>query len=134
MEVDRLPGDEKERPRRARAVLADAEASLGLGRLDLADAALHRMPKELDPKQTLAAELMQARNRWDEAIPHWKQVAELRRLEPTGLVKLATAQIHEKKWDDARTTVRQLQQTSWPARFNDVEQQTRALQEQLPKK
>jgi Flp pilus assembly protein TadD len=80
------------------------------------------------------AELMQTRNRWDEAIPHWKQVAELRRLEPTGLVKLATAQIHEKQWDEARKTIRQLQQTSWPARFNEVEQQTRTLQEQLPKK
>ena len=29
----------------ARAYLADADAALGLGRLDLADAALHRMPQ-----------------------------------------------------------------------------------------
>ena len=34
----------------ARATIADAEAALGLGRLDLADAALHRMPKELTPQ------------------------------------------------------------------------------------
>jgi len=63
----------------AHAVLADAEASLGLGRLDLADAALHRMPKELDPKQTLAAELLQARllageNRYAAAAKHFVAV------------------------------------------------------------
>jgi len=63
----------------AHAVLADAEASLGLGRLDLADAALHRMPKELDPKQTLAAELLQARllageNRYAGAAKHFVAV------------------------------------------------------------
>ena len=45
---------------------------------------------------TAMAELRQNQNRWDEAIPHWEQVAKLRKLEPTGLVRLATAQIHEK--------------------------------------
>jgi Flp pilus assembly protein TadD len=79
------------------------------------------------------AELMQARNRWDEAIPHWQQVAELRRLEPTGLLKLAEAQIHEKQWNEARQTIKKLQQTSWPARFGNVENETRQLQEKLPK-
>jgi hypothetical protein len=63
----------------ANAVLADAEAALGLGRLDLADAALHRMPKELDEKQALAAELVQARvlageNRYAAATPHFVTV------------------------------------------------------------
>jgi tetratricopeptide (TPR) repeat protein len=79
------------------------------------------------------AELMQSRNRWDEAIPHWQQVAGLRRLEPTGLLKLAEAQIHEKQWNEARQTVKKLQQTSWPARFSNVESETRQLQEKLPK-
>ena len=32
----------------ARAYLADADAALGMGRLDLADAALTRMPKDID--------------------------------------------------------------------------------------
>lgn len=45
----------------ATAYLADADAALGLGRLDLADAALQRLPKELDQKHALAAELAQAR-------------------------------------------------------------------------
>ena len=45
----------------AAAALADADAALGLGRLDLADSALGRMPKELNDKQALAAQLAQAR-------------------------------------------------------------------------
>ncbi len=45
----------------AAAHLADAEAALGMGRLDLADAALSRLPKELEARQALVAELAQAR-------------------------------------------------------------------------
>jgi hypothetical protein len=45
----------------ANAVLAEADAALGLGRLDLADAALHRMPLEVDTRQGLAVELASAR-------------------------------------------------------------------------
>lgn len=82
---------------------------------------------------TAMAELRQRQNRWGEAIPHWQQVAELRRLEPTGLLKLAEAQIHEKQWPDAKQTIQKLQRTAWPSRFSDVENQTRRLQEQLPK-
>ena len=60
----------------AAAVLADADAALGLGRLDLADAAINRLPKELDEKQALAAELAQARvlageNRYGAATKHF---------------------------------------------------------------
>jgi hypothetical protein len=46
---------------RAAALLADAESALGLGRLDLADSALTRLPKELEPGQSLEAELARAR-------------------------------------------------------------------------
>ncbi len=45
----------------ANAILADADAALGLNRLDLADAALQRLPKELDKRQSLAADLARAR-------------------------------------------------------------------------
>jgi hypothetical protein len=45
----------------AKAILADADAALGLSRLDLADAALQRLPKELDKQQSLAADLARAR-------------------------------------------------------------------------
>ncbi len=79
------------------------------------------------------AELRQKQNRWDEAIPHWQQVAELRRLEPTGLLKLTEAQLHQKSWDAARMSIDKLQKTEWPSRFTDVTNQTRQLQEQLPK-
>ncbi len=48
-------------PWQASAVLADADAALGLNRLDLADAALQRLPKELDNRQMLAATLARAR-------------------------------------------------------------------------
>ena len=79
------------------------------------------------------AELRQKQNRWAEAIPHWERVAEFRRLEPTGLLKLTEAQLHEKQWDDARKSIDKLQKTEWPSRFNEVTNQTRRLQEQLPK-
>lgn len=89
-------------------------------------------PNEAENHAALA-ELRQQQNRWDEAIPHWTQVAELRRLEPTGLLKLAAAQLHEKQWDAARATIQKLNQTEWPSRFSTVSQETRQLQEQLPK-
>jgi hypothetical protein len=60
----------------ATVLLADADAALGLGRLDLADAALNRLPKVVDPKQALAVELAQARvmaaeNRYAAAARHF---------------------------------------------------------------
>jgi hypothetical protein len=60
----------------ATAYLADADAALGMGRLDLADAALQRMPKDLDRKHALAAELAQARlmaaqTRYEGAAKHF---------------------------------------------------------------
>ena len=45
----------------AAATLADTDSALGMGRLDLADAALQRLPKTLDVHQALQAELDQAR-------------------------------------------------------------------------
>jgi tetratricopeptide (TPR) repeat protein len=92
---------------------------------------------EADPGEaenhTALAELRQKQDRWDEALPHWEQVAQLRRLEPTGLLRLAEAQIHQKQWDAARQSIDKLHKTEWPARFSDVQNQTRRLQEQLPK-
>ncbi|HEY0266603.1 MAG TPA: hypothetical protein VGC16_07620, partial [Rhizomicrobium sp.] len=60
----------------ANAILADADAAMGLGRLDLADAALQRLPRELDARQSLASELAQARlmaaeSRYSEAVKHF---------------------------------------------------------------
>jgi hypothetical protein len=60
----------------ATALLADADAALGQGRLDLADAALQRLPKDLDHRHALTAELAQARlvaaqNRYGSAATHF---------------------------------------------------------------
>ncbi|HEU0163158.1 MAG TPA: hypothetical protein VFQ69_12230 [Rhizomicrobium sp.] len=58
----------------ARVHLAQAEAALGMNRLDLADAALAHMPKNLPPREALAAELLKARilaasSRFHDAAP-----------------------------------------------------------------
>jgi hypothetical protein len=79
----------------------------------------------------MLAEIRQKQNRWSDAIPHWQQVAEVRSLEPTGLLKLATAQVHEKQWDAASATCGKLRARSWPERFGDVEQQVRELERRI---
>jgi hypothetical protein len=61
---------------RAAATLADVESTLGMGRPDMADAALHRLAKTLDARQALEAELDQARllaaeNRYSAAAGHF---------------------------------------------------------------
>ncbi len=57
----------------ARAHLADADAALNLGRLELADAALRRLPKELTHRDALEAKLDKARI--DAAQNHYKDAA-----------------------------------------------------------
>jgi hypothetical protein len=63
----------------ARARLADAEASLGMGRLELADAALQKLPHDLNQRQALEAQLERARifateNRYRAAAPLFDSV------------------------------------------------------------
>jgi hypothetical protein len=63
----------------AAARLAEANAGLELNRLDLSDAALSRLPKTLSPRDTLAAELAQARvtatqSRYQEAVDHFTAI------------------------------------------------------------
>jgi autotransporter-associated beta strand protein len=89
-------------------------------------------PQEAE-NHTALAEIRQKQNRWDEAIDQWAEVAKLRSLEPTGLVKLAEAQIHQSRWDAARQSIEKLQRAEWPSRFGDINNQTRQLQEKLPK-
>jgi tetratricopeptide (TPR) repeat protein len=90
------------------------------------------LPAESE-SHALLAEVREKQNRWSDAIFHWEQVARLRALEPTGLLKLAAAQIHEKQWDQASQTLKKLEGRSWPPRFGDVRSQVRSLQEQLAK-
>jgi tetratricopeptide (TPR) repeat protein len=89
-------------------------------------------PQEVE-NHTALAEIRQRQDRWDEAIDQWHDVAKLRALEPTGLLKLAEAQIHQKQWKGAGESIEKLQRTEWPTRFGDVSLQTRQLEQRLPK-
>ena len=88
------------------------------------------LPTETE-SHTVLAEVREKQGRWRDAILHWERVAALRALEPTGLVKLAGAQIGAGDWDAAAATVKKLRSQSWPPRFNEVEKQTRDLERKL---
>jgi predicted negative regulator of RcsB-dependent stress response len=62
---------------------------------------------------------------------HWQQVAKHQAFEPTGLLGLAKAQIHEKKWDAAKATVEKLNATEWPSRFSNLRNQVMNLESRL---
>jgi len=87
-------------------------------------------PNEAENHAALA-ELRQTQGRWPDAITHWREVAELRRLEPTGLLKLAAAQAHAKQTAAARETLTKLRKTEWPARFDKVEAEIREIERVL---
>jgi tetratricopeptide (TPR) repeat protein len=89
-------------------------------------------PEEAENHQA-AAELRQKQGRWKEAIDQWREVAELRRLEPTGLLGLAAAQVHQRQWTDAQATLEKLEQTEWPIRFQSELQKVRDLRRAIPK-
>jgi tetratricopeptide (TPR) repeat protein len=89
-------------------------------------------PNEAEHHQALA-EVREKQNRWQDAISHWKEVAELRKLEPNGLLNLAKAQIHEKQFAPAQESLDKLNKTEWPSRFSDVRNQIQQLQNQIPK-
>jgi hypothetical protein len=88
------------------------------------------LPAESE-SHALLAEVRQKQGRWPEAIVQWEHVARIRELEPTGLLKLAEAQIHEGQWDRVAQTVRKLKARTWPARFNTVGADVRKLEEQV---
>lgn len=91
------------------------------------------LPNETE-SHSMLAEIRQKQGRWDDAIIHWRRVAELRALEPTGLLKLATAQIHEGHWDDARESLTKLTARSWPQRFGNVHDDAHKLWQKLDDK
>jgi outer membrane lipoprotein-sorting protein len=74
-------------------------------------------PNEAENHVALA-KLRQTQNRWPESLPHWRKAAELRALEPTNLVHLGDAQIHEKDWPGLAQTVKRLTEKRWPSRFS----------------
>ncbi len=90
------------------------------------------LPNESE-SHAMLAEIRQNQSRWPEAATHWQRVAEIRKLEPTGLLKLASAQVQLKQWDNVRDTIRQIDRRDWPSRFGDVRSQTRELERQVKK-
>ncbi len=90
------------------------------------------LPSESE-SHALLAEIREHQGRWTDALTHWRQVAQLRALEPTGLLRPTAAQLHEKQWDQARESLHQLEIRNWPPRFGDVSHQVRTLREQLPR-
>jgi len=93
-------------------------------------AIVEALPSESE-SHALLAEIRQRQNRWPEAIVQWHEVARIRALEPTGLMKLAEAQVHERQWDSALRTLRTLDTRSWPSRFGDVHGEVRNLERQI---
>jgi tetratricopeptide (TPR) repeat protein len=73
------------------------------------------------------ADYRQKQSRWDEAISHWQEVARLRKLEPTGLLGLAPALLHQKRLEEFDAAMKQLENGPWPQHFQEK------LKEELPK-
>jgi tetratricopeptide (TPR) repeat protein len=90
------------------------------------------LPNEAESHQLLA-EIRQEQKRWPEAIPHWERVAQLRNLEPTGLLGLGKAQVHEKQWEKAKDTLKRLRGKSWPERFKELDKEIRELEAAIVK-
>lgn len=87
-------------------------------------------PNEAEHHAALA-ELRQTQDRWNEAIPHWEQVAELRKLEPTGLIQLAKALVHVKQFGRAKEILAQYRKKEWPSRFDNLQEEVRRLETSL---
>jgi tetratricopeptide (TPR) repeat protein len=77
------------------------------------------LPNEAESNAMLA-EIREQPDRWPDAAAHWQQVARIRRLEPTGLLRLAAAQIHMQQWEQAKETISRLRSQTWPERFRDL--------------
>jgi tetratricopeptide (TPR) repeat protein len=76
------------------------------------------LPAEAESHQRLA-ELRQRQDRWADGVVQWEQVARIRSLEPTGLLGLADALIHERRWTEAAGVLAKLKKKDWPARFDN---------------
>jgi len=111
--VERLKGDEALKERAATSLVEEGAT-------------------EAENHQALA-NLRQTEDRWAEAAAEWNEVAELRRLEPTGLLGLANAQIRLKQWDDARRTIARLESTKWDERAVNIRYEVMTLRNKLPK-
>src|SRR5262249_46932932 len=91
---------------------------------------LEMLPPEAE-SHVMFAEVRQRQNRWEEALRQWEIAAQLGSLEPTGLLGMAKAQIQLKQWEKALETLKKLERQTWPARFPNVEQETRTLHSEI---
>ena len=66
------------------------------------------LPAESESHQLLA-EIRQRQDRWAEAVEQWRQVARLRAMEPTGLLGLCEALVHERRFAEAGEVLAQAQ-------------------------
>jgi tetratricopeptide (TPR) repeat protein len=87
-------------------------------------------PNESEYQQALA-EHRQTQNRWSDAIAHWERVADLRRTDPTGPLKLSAALIHERQVDRAKQTLRKILARDWPAQFPNAHAEATNLLRQV---
>jgi tetratricopeptide (TPR) repeat protein len=92
---------------------------------------LVELPPNEAESHALLAEIHDKQDRRPDAIAHGERVAKLRAVEPTGLLKLAAAQIHVQAWDKAAVTLRTLRSQNWSSRFGDVQQQVRDLEKKF---
>ncbi|MFT5522428.1 MAG: hypothetical protein ACI9HK_000372, partial [Pirellulaceae bacterium] len=80
------------------------------------------LPNESEGHQQLAKMRMRQR-RYEESMRHWRQVIEIRKLEPTGLIGLAEAQIlaGERYLERARITIDKIRADFSDASANDLQ-------------
>ncbi len=83
-------------------------------------------PLESEGHEKLA-DYRERQDRWDDAIFQWREVARLRKLEPTGLLRLAPALLHQKRLEEFDSAMKQLENGPWPQHFDE------RLKEELPK-
>jgi Flp pilus assembly protein TadD len=79
---------------------------------------LEAAPGEAEHHAALAT-IRSQQKRYAEAVVHWQQVAQLRSLEPTGLINLSKAQLLADQPAAAQNSIDKLQKTDWPSRFDD---------------
>lgn len=75
-------------------------------------------PSEAEHHQELAT-IRGRQKKYAAAVLHWQKVAELRSLEPNGLINLAKTQLLNDQADAAQKTMTKIQKTEWPSRFDD---------------
>ena len=82
-----------------------------------ATAIVEASPSEAEFHEALA-KVRGEKKQYAAALVHWQQVAELRSLEPNGLINLAKAQLQAGQHQAADKTIARLRSTDWPSRFD----------------